>query len=652
MATTARPGRTLVRLFLVLAALGLSWLVLRGQFDGITGAAVWLHLSALDPARAAAALAMVALAFLAVAGQERAALAHLALDIAPGRQRLAAMAAASVSQTVGFGPVVGAILRRRALPELTLAQSAAVSAAITLGFFAGLCVILLACAALRPGLPLHDAAPALLAVLAVALPVAALAPGSRILGLRKPNLIVTGRFLGWLAVDLAALCTALWLVLPGAPPLASLFPLFAMALGTGLMSGSPGGAGPFEAALTLGLPGHDPAALVAGLLAFRALAFALPALCGGLWLMCLPAPAATPPAAPRVAAPVPLSWTALARLPMAEAQLALQGTLHLIAAAPGRLWLSADLPHTRVVLGDPMPVGDGSAPAARALLRSLAETARAEGRVACLYKVGPRLAAQARRAGLAVLPVAREAVLDPVAFSTAGPARAALRRKLARARKAGVSAEPAARPPLHEMAAVARAWARRHGGERGFSMGVWNPATVLSQRVFAARAADGRLLAFVSFHAAPGEWVLDLVRCRADMPDGTMYLLVHAALQAAAAQGLRRLTLAAVPEPAFRPARRSLAWLPVLHRMAGLLQFKAAFAPRWERRYIAAPGRLALALGAAEIGLAVRWPAGPARLPGVRDRRRPAPAAALRLAAALGRGRAMARLERVPGGRA
>ena len=52
--------------------------------------------------------------------------------------------------------------------------------------------------------------------------------------------------------------------------------------------------------------------------------------------------------------------------------------------------------------------------------------------------------------------------------------------------------------------------------------------------------------------------------------------------------------------------------------MAGLSQFKSAFAPTWEVRYAAAPGRLALLAGGLEVAAAILWPgklgAGRARL--------------------------------------
>jgi phosphatidylglycerol lysyltransferase len=254
------------------------------------------------------------------------------------------MAAAAVSQTAGFGPVVGAIVRRRLLPELTMAQSFAVSACMTVGFFGGIGLLALAAAALVPGMP-HQC----WSQMALALAVVAVLGWS---GLRRPNLLVLGRFLGWLTVDLTALALALWLVLPDALAFWVLWPVFLMALGVGIASGSPGGVGPFEAAMLALLPGHAEG-LVAGIIAFRVLVYLVPALCGAVW--------ALRGAGSEVAAAVPgemrhMALMGLRALP-SEAQLIRQGALTLLCH-PEPVWLSGRLNHTRVGLG-PVLSGGG-----------------------------------------------------------------------------------------------------------------------------------------------------------------------------------------------------------------------------------------------------------------------------------------------------
>ena len=187
---------------------------IRHRLQGVDLAAALAGLTDLAAWQVVAALAAVALAFVAVAGQERAVVAWLGLSLPAGRAGQAAAAAAAVSQTLGFGPVIGALVRRRMLREVTLGQSFAISAGITLGFFAGLGLLALVSFAVMPGVARQGVAQGLLAVLVGGLVVLALSQRPAIWGLRQPNLFILVRFLGWLTLDLMALATALWVVLP------------------------------------------------------------------------------------------------------------------------------------------------------------------------------------------------------------------------------------------------------------------------------------------------------------------------------------------------------------------------------------------------------------------------------------------------------
>jgi phosphatidylglycerol lysyltransferase len=588
-----------------------------GLVVGLVGFCLWHlsgHASTLRPDQIAAALhgltaqqwlgglAAATLAFFAVAGQERAAFAHLGLPVDPGAGRRAAMTAAAISQTAGFGPVIGAIIRRRLLPGLTIRQSATISLVITVGFFAGL-------GALVGLLALHDAAGLSGLALAAAVAILALAALRLLpdtLRAHLPPFRTSLRFALWLALDLMALGLACWIVLPhptgAGTGFVDFLPVFLLALGAGLASGSPAGAGPFEATLLNAMPQADPNLLVAGILAFRIVGYAIPALIGALWALAGPSLMPARPGPALTATTAGASW--LRRLPRAELQLALQSETILRQTPDGALWLSADLATTTALIGD--PVAPQARPDLSAALVAANTTARQSGSILCLYRISPRLAATARRRGMTLLPLAREAVINPLTFTTKGSARATLRRKLRHAGQGGVTTAEPAFPPIHDLSDVAALWSRRHGGERGLTMGRFSPETIAQQRLFTARAADGQLLAFVTFHAARGEWVLDLIRSRPALPDGTLYLLILHAIETAGAEGIPRLSLACAPIPGFgltgtagRIARRLTA------RAEGLHQFKQAFKPRWERRYIAAPGPLRLLVAGAAIARAI-----------------------------------------------
>lgn len=260
------------------------------------------------------------------------------------------------------------------------------------------------------------------------------------------------------------------------------------------------------------------------------------------------------------------------------------------------------------MLGDPLTrkrSGD-------AVLSGLINRATLTLRSPIIYKCGGRLAAQARRAGWRTLPIAREAYLDPRAFDETGPARRQLRRKLRKAETASVTIEVIAPDsldplPVSDMDAVAERWAAMRNGERGFSMGTWDPTTLRHAMVVLARGTDGGLIGFLTLHINQNEATLDLMRQGADAPDGLMHLLVTRAIAAAADMNLPRFSLAAVPfgprcESRTKPIKDRLrAALDTASGAEGLRQFKSAFAPSWETLYMAAPTRAALVLGSLDI---------------------------------------------------
>ncbi len=607
--TSLRPsaGRRLAaRLAFTLSIIGVGLWFSAAQLSAIDATAVWRSLADLSWPQWLGALGATMVAMFAAAQQERAIVGHLGLAPEPRRAQAAALATASISQTVGFGPFVGAIVRRRLLPNLTITQSFSISLGITLAFFAGLGLFGLACMAFVPGMPMADLAQSLLAVLAILVAAYVLLPMRRAFGFRFPGMLTVQRLVFWVGIDLLALGVAFWVLLPSAasPPLMAVLPVFLLALGIGLSSGSPAGAGPFEATLLMYLPQADQHGLVAGILAFRAVVYAGPAVCGGIWVLVAPKLLRAP-------AEVPLrpdADIALTALPQAEAQLIRQGELELLASDDHSFWTSGSLSGTRVFLGDPMRVL-GRKACARSMISAALDVSRRETKSAFLYKIGPRTAATARTMGLMTLPVAHEAVLAPLTFVTDGPAKAGLRRKLRHAQKAGITVEAPVMLPLADLARVSARWAARNGGERGFSMGRWDAGYVTGQKVFVARDSTGEVVAFVTFHATSAEWVLDLVRYGDGLPDGTLYALIHEAIRAAARCKVPRLTLAAVPHKTFGlPLWVQRAGRRVLRRMRGLEQFKATFAPVWEPRYIAAKGPMSLVAGAIATFTAVHLP--------------------------------------------
>ena len=587
--------------------------------------AIAAALGAMSPVQWLTGLAFTGLSFWAVGRYDAIVHRLSATGVDPRIAVETGAAAIAVAQTIGMGTLTGALVRWRLLPGLGLAGAMRLSVIVTLSFLAAWAVLAALAVLIVPlPLPLSPRGTALAAgtvlLAAAGLALAALlrphALPQAALN-RLPTLRAMATVLGLTALDTVAAGTVLWVLLPDMPGLgaAQVLVAYLLALGAGLVLTTPGGIGPFEAALLALLPDVGPEPLLAAIIGYRALYYALPAVIGGFILIRGPRPTAGPVAG-RTAALTPLPTAphlpflvdaVIDQAPRAEAALLRHGRLSLVTDRAGRpAAMARATGQSLVMLSDPLNPGTGPDD----MLAILTATAREGMRTPVLYKCGARLAAAARARGWRVTPVAREAWLDPRAFTTAGAPRSGLRRKLRKAEAADIKVTAVTAPgphslPLGEMADIASGWAAAHGGERGFSMGTWAPDTLPWARVFLAHDPDGRLLGFLTLHATAREQVLDLMRARADAPDGLMYLLLTRAIEAAGAAGVPRLSLAAVPVP---PDTRDPAPLRLLrHRLetasggGGLRQFKQTFAPAWETLYIAAPSLPALAAGALDV---------------------------------------------------
>ena len=196
-------------------------------------------------ALAGAAVLAVAISFAAVGGQEAALTRHLGLGPPTRRGLAAGIAAAAIGQTLGLGPVIGALVRWRMVPGLTLWQATRLSVAMAIGFMAALLLLAGLVMAVAPGHGQQKAGQAILAVTAVLILLAAVRPRWLPRRAHWPNLFTLSSVLVWAALDLVALSLSLWLLIPPghAPGFATLLPSVLLSLAAGLFSGAPAGAG-------------------------------------------------------------------------------------------------------------------------------------------------------------------------------------------------------------------------------------------------------------------------------------------------------------------------------------------------------------------------------------------------------------------------
>lgn len=480
---------------------------------------------------------------------------HMETGIAPADAHRTGMATVAITQTVGLGTVTGTFLRWHLLRDIPLKTSAALTIAVSLSFFVCWGVL----AVLASGwIGLMPSAAAAMALLGLGL-LATFAMRNR--RLQSGAQLIPPLML-WSTLDLAFAALALWVLLPATEGIGFgiLFAAFTVALGAGLISNAPGGLGAFDLALMALLPAVPDATLLATILAFRLVYYVVPALAGAAVLLASHLRGYS-------------NTTDASHAPISD--LCQQGAALVHTAAGPQVT-------RRHVLG-----AVAMEPQAWHF-----QKARQPFGFQSLYKCTPKVAALARRHGWTVRRIASDAIITPATWTTTGPARSQLRRKLRQAEKAGITIVRAGRAtPDPAMEEVAAEWDAAHGGELGYAMGRYDPAYVAHQSTYLIYQ-NRQLCGFITVQTRASAWAIDLIRHRARLPHGAMHAAITRIITDAAAADVANLSLGAVPDG---PDDH------VLHhhitaRKAGLRQFKAAFGPHWAPRYYAAPTRAQWAL--------------------------------------------------------
>lgn len=566
------------------------WL-LSTRVDLPSGSELGSMISALQFWQWGAACLATALSFWALGRYDCVAHRHLQTGLDGPAARRAGMAAIAFSQFVGFGLFSGAYARWRLIPALSAMQAAQLTGLVGLTFMAALAVISGSAMVLFPPSPWYQLIGAVILICTLATAAYSFWAPAMTLGSLKlhwPSLTAMAALSGWALIDVAAAGTALWVLLPQSLDItwSTLLVVYFIALGAAIVSSAPGGTGPLELTIFSLLPGHDSAALIAALLAFRLVYYVLPA---SLACLALVAPSMLQLFAQKKKTPDLMGShrRSAAALPQdrtcAETGIIRQNGGHVQAFGLNQLAM-LDTPQISLAFFDPL---SGHASEIFAPFKTYAQH---RNTTACLYKCSPRIAQQARRAKWAVVRIASEAVIDPTQFSESGSCRRQLRRKLRHAEKSGLIIRPApATLPISQMAAIDTLWQESHGIAHGTTMGRFEAQYLASQKVMIAWQ-EQRIIGFISLHSSTQEWCLDLIRLAPNAPDGTGHALIRAAIDAANKEGVSRLSLAAVPDHHFAK------WLN-----PGLRRFKSSFAPNWQPRYVASPSWAGLALSLVEI---------------------------------------------------
>ena len=500
--------------------------------------------------------------------------------------------AVALAQFAGFGLLSGTLARWRMLPDLSMASAAGVTAFVSGSFLMGWVVFAAFCDAFLGGgfLPLW----ADIVILLGGLTLLALPTISSFWPNGFPSSQAMLRILGAVIIDLGAAGAAFYLLLPSDATLsfAPFLTAFVFAIMAGLVCGTPGGIGALELTLIAHLPMVEDTQLLSAAIAFRLVYHAIPAVLASAALLIGPRPRTEQEKVHQArqassSAPLPQHF--------AEAGLIHAKRFRPLSLHGSDLALVAEQPQAVVALAQP------TRGANHALLAALDDWSQGALKSGLLYKATPTLAATARASGWSALRCGQEAILTPTTFTLDTPEHRQLRRYLRKAAKANVQVRPAKlTQDIEALTGLAKEWSALHGCERGFVMGTFCPDYIAHQRIWIAEA-NGKPVAFVTFHAAQAEWTLDLMRHGADTPDGTMHALIYAVICDAAKQKLPRLSLAAVPiAPPGIPS-------PIARRYearagtAGLLRFKSAFGPTWSPRYAVATSKTGLVLGLLDV---------------------------------------------------
>jgi len=253
------------------------------------------------------------------------------------------------------------------------------------------------------------------------------------------------------------------------------------------------------------------------------------------------------------------------------------------------------------------------------LLWRFRELADAHAARAALYAVGPDLLPEIIDLGFAVQKTGESATVRLEDFSLQGRKREVLRRNWRKALEGGAQFEVIPKEQvalyLNELKTVSDQWLAHHaGGEKGFTMGRFDPAYVCEFPCAVVRA-EGRIVAFANLWttAERSSFSMDLMRYGQNAPKNIMDCLFVELLQWGRDQGYDAFEFGMAPLAGL--AGRPLAPLMTrvgrllfergedLYNFQGVRRYKDKYDPIWAPRYIAAANKWAMGIALADVSL-------------------------------------------------
>jgi phosphatidylglycerol lysyltransferase len=286
---------------------------------------------------------------------------------------------------------------------------------------------------------------------------------------------------------------------------------------------------------------------------------------------------------------------------------------------------------TLLVIGDPI----GPAEEIQPLLRDFSEYCRERDWQFAFFQARPERLAEYRRLGWRAIHIGEDPLLWTDRFTLEGSAVGELRRMVRKLDRQGLEARmfiPGENPfdahhepqVLEQLREISNQWmGSRHGGEKGFCMGRFDPPALRHQWLAVAwNPATNRAEAFCTWVPIPARegWAIDMMRRRSDSPTGSTEFLVVKCVERARQRGDRLMSLSLAglakvpdegePEPGAEPVTANVTplnpagddrareflmeTLARYYDFRGLFRWKRKFNPVFEDRYLVYPDPLAL----------------------------------------------------------
>lgn len=254
---------------------------------------------------------------------------------------------------------------------------------------------------------------------------------------------------------------------------------------------------------------------------------------------------------------------------------------------------------TAVVAGDPI----GPEEEIETAIRQFVDFCSEQDWTIVFWQIRDRYAELYRKAGLHLLKIGEDAVVNVRNFTLKGGVMANVRTSAKRAEKDGVHVvfyhERVTDPELvAQMEDISHYWLTCKGGtEMGFSMGRFTSQGEHQQLYALAVDEANKVHAFVSFvpiHGRQG-WGLDFMRRAEVCAPGTMELLLARSIEYMQNSGCQMVSLGVAPMSNANAEDESFLWSSI-DSLAGrfgnpakgrsLFNFKKKFQPTWESRYL------------------------------------------------------------------